>query len=167
MAVHTDGFSLVGLTQPAKAIDNIRIDIEEGMPTRVAVEGMFDQALGCLHVHAECLCGLLGFHQYARGRAIRQLRRVAGGHVLVGTAHRRQLGQRLERGARAVARVGDRRHFPGRVPCCNSQPIKNTKIPAADSNSDCFKFRRSSAMLPAMAMGRMISPASCSKRARP
>ena len=61
MAVHTHGFPLVGLTQPAEAIDNIRIDIEEGMPARVAIEGMFDQALGCLHVHAKCLCGLLCF----------------------------------------------------------------------------------------------------------
>ena len=59
MGIQTQDLPLVRLTQPAKTVHDINIDIEERVTARIAVEGMFDETLRCRRIDAERLGSLL------------------------------------------------------------------------------------------------------------
>src|SRR6188474_49307 len=128
MRIQAGHLAAMGFAQPMQAVDNVDVEVEEGVTPRIAVQGIFDEPLGGRDLHAEGLGKRFSLRGFCDAGDPSKIRRFEG---MLEHGLRMRIGRRTERTddplieLTGIGTVADEMKEPARVEIiCQMQKVK-------------------------------------------
>ena len=78
MCIQASHLAAMGFPQPMQAVDDVDVEVEEGVAPRITVQGIFDEPLGGRDLHAEGLGEGLRLRRFSDAGDPSEIRRFEG-----------------------------------------------------------------------------------------